>query len=279
MQLPARYTRSARFYDVLSLEWPVYRGGRLAADRRLGLRPGMRVLDLGCGTGLNHPLIQAAVGPGGSIVGVDSSRQMLDPGRAHGRTGTVGATSSWSRRTWPSCPTSGRWTPCSPPTHLSLVPRLGARVGRRARDRPAGRPDGRRGHAAAGRRRPDRHSAGPARLRRGRLGHRRPSLDRAGAGLHGRLRDEPAGGTSRCASARDRECLSLTDPDPDADPGPAEPVKRRTVRQQTDHPRAAGDASRARTSRWRRSTARPRTSGRGGSSRRVAGAQPCATAT
>ncbi len=77
MVFPARYTVAARFYDVLSLEWPLYRPGRLAAIGNLGLAPGMRVLDLGCGTGLNHPLLQGAIGATGTVVGVDDSRQML----------------------------------------------------------------------------------------------------------------------------------------------------------------------------------------------------------
>ncbi len=81
MSVPARYTVSARFYDVVSLEWPVYRAGRVTAIRAMGLRPGMRVLDLGCGTGLNHPLLQDAVGPTGTVIGVDSSRQMLAQAR------------------------------------------------------------------------------------------------------------------------------------------------------------------------------------------------------
>lgn len=85
MFFPERYTVSARFYDVLSLEWPVYRAGRVAAIRAMGLRPGMRVLDLGCGTGLNHPLLQEAVGPTGMVIGVDTSRQMLDQARRRAR--------------------------------------------------------------------------------------------------------------------------------------------------------------------------------------------------
>lgn len=81
MSVPAKYTVATRFYDVLSLEWPVYRAGRVRAIRAMGLRPGMRVLDLGCGTGLNHPLLQDAVGSTGTVVGVDSSRQMLAQAR------------------------------------------------------------------------------------------------------------------------------------------------------------------------------------------------------
>lgn len=76
------YTWVAPLYDLLSLEWPVYRAGRLAGIEQLGVRPGARVLDLGCGTGLNFPLLQHAVGPTGGIVGVDTSAQMLRQARA-----------------------------------------------------------------------------------------------------------------------------------------------------------------------------------------------------
>lgn len=83
-----RYSSGARLYDLLSAEWPVYRVGRTAAIELLAPRPGERVLDLGCGTGLNHGLLDAAVGPGGAdgadgaVLGVDRSRQMLAVARA-----------------------------------------------------------------------------------------------------------------------------------------------------------------------------------------------------
>src|SRR5438477_4034298 len=42
-----------------------------------GIRPGNRVLDLGCGNGRFLELIRAAVGPTGAAVGVDLSAPML----------------------------------------------------------------------------------------------------------------------------------------------------------------------------------------------------------
>ena len=45
---------------------------------RTGLAEGDTVLDLGCGTGLNQPIIASRVGPQGRIVGVDASAKMLE---------------------------------------------------------------------------------------------------------------------------------------------------------------------------------------------------------
>lgn len=70
------YTWVAPLYDLLSLEWPVYRIGRRLGVPLLRLRPGDTVLDVGCGTGLNFPLLARAVGAG-TVIGVDSSPQML----------------------------------------------------------------------------------------------------------------------------------------------------------------------------------------------------------
>ncbi len=81
MRRPARYRSSARFYDLISAEWPVYRAGRVAAINLMALRPGHHVLDIGCGTGLNFPHLQQRIGPTGSITGVDASAQMLRQAR------------------------------------------------------------------------------------------------------------------------------------------------------------------------------------------------------
>jgi len=72
-----RYRRGARLYDVVSGEWPVYGAGRRIALELLALRPGERVIDLGCGTGLNLPGVLEGVGPTGRVAAVDRSPDML----------------------------------------------------------------------------------------------------------------------------------------------------------------------------------------------------------
>lgn len=69
-----QYRRRASVYNVeLALFEPI----RRRAIERLGLRPGDTVIDAGCGTGLSLPLLRAAVGSRGRIVGIEQSPEML----------------------------------------------------------------------------------------------------------------------------------------------------------------------------------------------------------
>lgn len=74
------YDRWARVYDwnpVLGLVRPA----RRAAVDAMGLSPGDTVVDMGTGTGANLAFLQAAVGPGGHVIGVDLSPRMLERAR------------------------------------------------------------------------------------------------------------------------------------------------------------------------------------------------------
>jgi demethylmenaquinone methyltransferase/2-methoxy-6-polyprenyl-1,4-benzoquinol methylase len=86
--LIATYRKKAKHYDVTSRLYPApgypQRAQRLRAVQALGLRAGDSVIDMACGTGLNFPLLQEAVGPDGRIVGVDLTDAML--ARAQDRT-------------------------------------------------------------------------------------------------------------------------------------------------------------------------------------------------
>lgn len=87
MTLP-RYRHGARFYDTLSGERLVYRRGRETAIGLLTLPPGARVLVVGCGTGLDLPLLRQAVGERGEVVGIDRSTAMI--AEAHRRVARAG---------------------------------------------------------------------------------------------------------------------------------------------------------------------------------------------
>ena len=80
------YRRRAKMYDRSSLF--LYLAGfrhwayRKEAIHSLGLRPGDTIVDLGCGTGLNFPILQQGIGPQGRIVGVDLTDAMLEVAKA-----------------------------------------------------------------------------------------------------------------------------------------------------------------------------------------------------
>jgi ubiquinone/menaquinone biosynthesis C-methylase UbiE len=80
------YRRRAHRYDLTSRAYALL-GFRLDEYRRLGvealrLHPGDTVVEIGCGTGANFARLARAVGPTGTVVGVDLSTEMLDAARA-----------------------------------------------------------------------------------------------------------------------------------------------------------------------------------------------------
>jgi ubiquinone/menaquinone biosynthesis C-methylase UbiE len=73
----------APFYDGMNWLAARIRGAsdqeeRRKAIGRLGLTPGMRVLEVSCGTGSNLPFLHDGVGNQGSLVGLDISAGMLE---------------------------------------------------------------------------------------------------------------------------------------------------------------------------------------------------------
>lgn len=81
--------RVREFFTARAAGWDA----RYAADEPafvravldLGLRPGDRVLDAGCGTGRTLPALREAVGPTGVVLGVDLTPAMLTAAREAGR--------------------------------------------------------------------------------------------------------------------------------------------------------------------------------------------------
>jgi len=73
------YDARAPWYDAIVrlLSFGGDREYRRRAVAALRLRPGQRVLDVGCGTGLNFRLLSEGVGPAGLVVGTDLSHAML----------------------------------------------------------------------------------------------------------------------------------------------------------------------------------------------------------
>jgi ubiquinone/menaquinone biosynthesis C-methylase UbiE len=76
-----RYDRIARTYSVLEPAYLIFPPARRRAVAALGLKPGDTVLEIGAGTGRNFPYLVAAVGPSGTVIGVDASPGMLAEAR------------------------------------------------------------------------------------------------------------------------------------------------------------------------------------------------------
>ncbi|OHV51371.1 SAM-dependent methyltransferase [Pseudofrankia sp. BMG5.36] len=82
-------SESQAFFAVRAATWDTKFGDDLpayaAAVREIGLRAGAVVLDAGCGTGRALPALRDAVGPAGTVIGLDVTSQMLVTTRQRGR--------------------------------------------------------------------------------------------------------------------------------------------------------------------------------------------------
>ncbi|MEV6483981.1 methyltransferase domain-containing protein [Streptomyces sp. NPDC051576] len=85
----AEQTATRAYFTRRAADWEerfAHEGPRYAAAvGRMGLRPGQRVLDLGCGTGRALPALRARVGDAGLVVGIDLTPAMLAAALREGR--------------------------------------------------------------------------------------------------------------------------------------------------------------------------------------------------
>ncbi len=75
------YDTAVRIFDAFAWSGFNISGWRRQAISALNLKPGDTVVDIGCGTGLNFPLLHQAVTSKGKIIAVDLSSAMLDQAR------------------------------------------------------------------------------------------------------------------------------------------------------------------------------------------------------
>ncbi|WP_254522967.1 class I SAM-dependent methyltransferase [Natrinema caseinilyticum] len=76
------YGRWARLYDVIARRTPGIARLRRRAAAACRLEPGDTVVEMGCGTGANLPFLRERVGPTGTVIGIDFTRQVLERARA-----------------------------------------------------------------------------------------------------------------------------------------------------------------------------------------------------
>lgn len=77
------FDRISGVYDVMNLVISGFQEPRWRrrAVRAAALRPGMRALDVACGTGKVTADLQRAVGPEGEVLGIDAAPRMIDRAR------------------------------------------------------------------------------------------------------------------------------------------------------------------------------------------------------
>jgi len=76
------YRKRAKHYDLYDKFFQMIGfPHRKRAIRALNLQRGDTVVEIGCGTGLNFPLLQEVIGPEGTIIGVDLTAAMLEQAR------------------------------------------------------------------------------------------------------------------------------------------------------------------------------------------------------
>ncbi len=79
-EIRSSYQSAAKYYDFALLLYGligIRKAYRLRAVELLRLQRGDRVVELGCGTGINFPLIVEQIGPEGRLIGVDLAPKML----------------------------------------------------------------------------------------------------------------------------------------------------------------------------------------------------------
>ena len=79
------YQSGAKNYDLTTVLFRLIglrmKAYRLHAINKLSLQRGDTVIELGCGTGLNFPILMEQIGPEGRLIGVDLTPGMLDIAR------------------------------------------------------------------------------------------------------------------------------------------------------------------------------------------------------